>query len=40
VNKTLWQDYVDAAAEITDHALDEIDTLEQWECERPRWLCA
>jgi dienelactone hydrolase len=36
MNKTLWQYFVDAAATITDHALDGIDTLDQWERERPR----
>ncbi|MHB0935000.1 MAG: alpha/beta hydrolase family protein [Armatimonadota bacterium] len=36
MNKTLWQHYVDTAAAITDRALDGIDTLEQWERERPR----
>lgn len=35
-NKTLWQYYVDAAAAITDHALEEITTLNQWESERAR----
>ena len=36
MNKTLWQYYVDTAAAITDRALVGIDTLEQWERERPR----
>ena len=36
MNKTLWQYYMDTAATITDRALDGIDTLEQWERERPR----
>ncbi|MHB0936590.1 MAG: alpha/beta hydrolase family protein [Armatimonadota bacterium] len=36
MNKTLWQYYVDTAADITDRALDGITTLEQWQRERPR----
>ena len=36
MNKTLWQYYVDTAAEITDHALDGITSLDQWQRERPR----
>jgi len=36
MNKTLWQYYVDTAAEITDNALAGIDTRERWERERPR----
>lgn len=36
MNKTLWQYYVDMAAAITDRALEGIDTLGQWERERPR----
>jgi len=35
MNKTLWQYYVDTAAGISDEALAEIDTLEQWR--RERW---
>jgi len=40
MKRTLWQYHVDTAAEVTDDALDEIDTLEPWEGELPRWLCA
>jgi len=36
MNKTLWQYYVDTAADITDRALDGITTLDQWQHERTR----
>ncbi len=36
MNKTLWQYYVDKATQITDNALENIDTLEKWEQERPQ----
>jgi dienelactone hydrolase len=36
MNKTLWQYYVDAAADISDRALADIATLDQWQRERPR----
>ena len=34
VNKTLWQYYVDTAAEITDRALEGIASLEEWQRQR------
>ena len=36
MNKTLWQYYVDTAAEISDSALRDIATLEQWQRQRPQ----
>lgn len=36
MNKTLWQYYCDKAAEITDKALEDITSLEQWKKEREK----
>ncbi len=36
MNKTLWQYYVDQAADISDRALAEIDSLDRWQRERSR----
>ncbi len=38
MNKTLWQYYVDKAAEITDKALQDIKNLKQWQEEKKKLL--